>query len=99
MTDRPLEIEEMGLRVKFRILWKIFSGWVLIALGQPVLAWAFDGFVGFPFSESWGTAVLFLAVLIGPIQILGALQLFFFVYLPYKIARKRNAGSPDLRRR
>lgn len=99
MTDRPLEIEEMGLRTKFRIRWKLFIGIALTVIGAPVLEWAFAGFVGFPFPESWATAGRFAAALIGPLQVLGGLQLYFFVYLPYKIARKRNAGSPDLRRK
>ena len=99
MTDRPLEIAEMGLRIKFQIRWKLFIGFVLIMIGAPVLEWAFSGFVGFPFSESWATAGRFVAALIGPLQILGGLQLFFFVYLPYKIAKKQNDVSPDLRRR
>jgi len=99
MTDRPLEIAEMGLRTKFRIIWKFLSGYILILIGAPVLEWAFAGFVGFPFPGSWATAGRFVAALFGPLQILGGLQLFLFVYLPYKIARKQNAGSPDLRRR
>ena len=99
MTDRPLEIAEMGLRIKFRVIWKLLSGIALTLFGAPVIDWALTGFVGFPFPEGWMTAALFLAALIGPIQMIGALQLFFFVYLPYKIARKQNDGSPDLRRR
>lgn len=99
MTDRPLEIAEMGLRTKFRIHWKLFIGIVLTVIGAPVLEWAFAGFVGFPFPESWATAGLFLAASIGPLQVLGGLQLLFFVYLPYKIAKKQNDASPDLRRR
>ena len=99
MTDRPLEIAEMGLRTKFRIRWKLFIGIVLTVIGWPVLEWAIAGFVCFPFPESWETAGRFAAALIGPLQVLGGLQLFFFVYLPYKIAKKQNDVSPDLRRR
>lgn len=99
MTDRPLEIAEMGLRTKFRIRWKFISGIILLVIGAPVLEWAIAGFVGFPFPESWATAGRFAAAIIGPLQVLGGLQLFLFVYLPYKIAKKQNAGSPDLRRK
>ncbi|MBK1639776.1 hypothetical protein CKO24_12065 [Rhodothalassium salexigens DSM 2132] len=89
----------MGLRTKFRIRWKLFIGCVLTMIGGPVIEWAFAGFAGFPFEQSWMTAARFAAAVIGPLQVLGGLQLFFFTYLPYKIAKKRNAGSPDLRRR
>ena len=99
MTDRPLEIAEMGLRAIFRILWKFASGGVLVLLGLPVIEWALAGFIGFPFAESWETAGRFAAAVIGPLQVLGGLQLFVFVYLPYKIAKKQNTVSPDLRRR
>lgn len=99
MTDRPLEIAEMGLRTMFRIRWKLFIGLVLTIIGAPVLEWAIAGFAGFPFSESWATAGRFVAALLGPLQVLGGLQLFFFVYLPYKIAKKQNASSLDLWRK
>lgn len=99
MTDRPLEIAEMGLRTKFQILWQFASGIALTVLGAPVLEWAISGFDGFPFKPDWQTAGRFVAAFFGLLQVLGGLRLLFFVYLPYSIARRRNAGSPDLRRR
>ena len=99
MTDRPLEIAEMALRTKFRIIWKYLSGGVLILLGLPVIEWALAGFMGFPFPESWETAGRFAAAVIGVLQVLGGINLFIFVYLPYRIAKRQNSGSPDLPRR
>lgn len=99
MTDRPLEVAEMALRTKFQLIWNLIVGVGLILAGMPVLEWGWAGFNGFPFSESWETAGRLVAALFGPLQILGGLRLYFFVYLPYKIARKQNAGSSDIRRR
>lgn len=99
MTDRPLEIVEMGIRTWFQVLWKLGSGLALVWFGWPVLIWVSGGFIGFPFEQSWMTAGQFLAALIGPFQVLAGLRLYFFAYLPFVIARRRHSGSPDLRRR
>lgn len=100
MNDRPLEILEMALRVKYRIRWQMFLGAVLFFWGLPVILWiASFGMANLPFDGSLKMLSQYAAVLLGCLFWLGAARMYFFLYLPYKNALKMNSGSPDMPRR
>ena len=100
MTDRPLEITEMALRVKYRIRWQIILGAALFLWGLPVILWIVSfGFANLPFDGTWMMLSQYASVLFGSLSLLGAARMYFFEYLPYKNAKKMNSGSPDMRRR
>jgi len=100
MHDRPLEITEMALRVKYRIRWQLFLGGALFFWGLPVILWIVSfGFANLPFDGSLKMLSQYAAVLFGSLLWLGAGRMYLFEYLPYKNARKMNSGSPDMRRR
>ena len=99
MTDRPLEITEMGIRVLFQAIWFGALAALLIWWSWPTWLWAFAGFPESAMPQGWTLVGHAFAALFGTAWALQTAGLVFFQLLPFVIARLLQPGPPKLPRR
>ncbi len=99
MTDRPLEITEMGIRVLTQAVWFSALAGFLIWWSWPTWQWAFAGFPEAAMPQGWTPFLHALAALFGVCWGLRAGGLVLFELMPFLIARLLQPGPPKLRRR
>lgn len=99
MTDRPLEVTEMAIRVALRIVW--FSALAALCLwwSWPIIAWGLNGFPEGQHPQDWRLFAYGFVAFAGACSALKAGGLFVFQLLPFLLARALQPGSPKVKRR
>jgi len=99
MTDRALEITEMGIRSLFQAIWFAALAATCIWLSWRLWEWSFAGFPDALLPEEWRLFAYGFAALLGVAWGLRSCALIFFQLMPFLLARLLQPKPPKIKRR
>ncbi|TCO70990.1 hypothetical protein [Chromatocurvus halotolerans] len=99
MTDRALEITEMGIRSLFQAIWFAALSAICIWWGWPFWEWGLAGFPEHLMPEGWQLLAYALTAFLGVGFGLRAFGAFFLQLMPFLLARLLQPKPARIKRR
>lgn len=99
MTDRALEIIEMGIRALFQTIWFAALSAACVWWSWPFWEWAYAGFTEHLMPEGWRLLAYGFVAFLGVGFGLRAFGVFFIQLLPFLLARLLQPKPVTIKRR